>query len=930
MRYPSLAIISLTLFGAACGGGEPSGPQQSGGPPAAIVVVSGDAQQAAPSAAVASVVSVKVTDATGAAVGGVTVTFRVDSGGGRIAKSSATTSSAGIASPGAWTLGSSEGRNVLVATVGDLPPLRIRAEAVLGAGSIPGQTIGAGGGTLEITTPGNPYQGLRLTVPSGAYATAGTWNITLATNPPTPTLPDGFTVAGPALLMQTTQRRANRLMTLRIPVTRVAGTTPLFIMFDPLRNRMEMVPIVASDESSITVAGAHFNASLIAGPSTPGSLRGDASLIGIEGYGYQVNATLTKLGFSPAELEAFAASIWPAPETGSYAYPAGHGPAIPVMGIFGTIQNIPFASTIKTVPTLGTLADTAALAGLEIMAKRHFDATAGVNSVLSDLAAVYAPLSQTNRDELTSLNLRGMLLTSRLPQLMLFPERLSDVPTGRVGRAAFAALLRLTPTTLWFTTPADPSTTAQLTLGSSGFLSRAFKQTVDGPTTTAEAVLPVGGSFLFPLEQYADVPAMVSNALSSVGNLRQTLNNQLAALAGFPTVTLEMQGTTGAGWAPDDSPLVIRDSTAKIRAVCANCTKAKPLYAEPTQQTVATTIGPCADGSLPPLGKSCGASVLFDALGLTNVVGSVMASLDVTEFGNQLQNAWRSIVPMNTPLIQRILKIEPATQSLGTGVSGSFSAPVLDPPTRGYAMEWDWGDGTAKTQSQNVSTATHSYAASGKYTVTATLKRSNTAVLPGLTLAVAKAVVTVGFPVWRITSATMVHDVIPLTPGEIFSGWPELVTGFRGDTMFWNQINRGERDGVLVFATQDAPLSVHRGLWMLPDPRTDFATIPAMPQVMLPTAQIGSRTLVSPDPSLNGAYAESGAVPDAGQVTGLSWHGGSSYPGYPGVVKQVTVNFTPTTASGVIDITYRAWGGTTPAIYKSWTARVTFQAVRVR
>ena len=29
----------------------------------------------------------------------------------------------------------------------DLPPLRIRAEAVLGAGSIPGQTIGAGGGT---------------------------------------------------------------------------------------------------------------------------------------------------------------------------------------------------------------------------------------------------------------------------------------------------------------------------------------------------------------------------------------------------------------------------------------------------------------------------------------------------------------------------------------------------------------------------------------------------------------------------------------------------------------------------------------------------------------------------------------------------------------------------------------------------------------
>ena len=168
------------------------------------------------------------------------------------------------------------------------------------------------------------------------------------------------------------------------------------------------------------------------------------------------------------------------------------------------------------------------------MAKRHFNGTAPVSGVLSDLAALYASLTPFSRDELTSLNLRGMLLTARLPQLMLFPERLSDVPTGRVGRGMFATLVRLTPSTLWFTAPADPQNAGQLTLGSSGFLSRAFKQTADGQSTPAEAVLPVGGSFLFPLELYADVPAMVSNALSSVGNLRQTLNNQMAALAGFP------------------------------------------------------------------------------------------------------------------------------------------------------------------------------------------------------------------------------------------------------------------------------------------------------------------------------------------------------------------------------------------------------------
>ncbi len=847
MRYRSLTLTTLTLLAVACGGAAPSGPTQTGGPPAAIVVVSGDAQEAAPSAAVASAVSVKVTDATGAAVGGVTVTFRVDSGGGRIAKSSVSTSSAGIASPGAWTLGSSEGRNVLMATVGDLPPLRIRAEAVLGAGSIPGQTIGAGGGTLEITTPGNPYQGLRLTVPAGAYASAGTWNITLATNAPTITLPTGFTAAGPALLMQSTQRRADRLMTLRIPVTRVAGTTPLFIMFDPLRNRMEMVPIVASDASSITVAAAHFNASLIAGPAAPGSLRGNGSLIGIEGYGIPVNATLDALGFSPADLEAAAASIWPVAETGSYAFPQGHGPAIPVMGILGTIQNQPFASVIKTTPTLGTLADTAALAGLVIMAKRHFNGTAPVSNVLSDIAALYASMSPTNRDEMTSLNLRGMLLTARLPQLVLFSERLSDVPTSRVGRSMFASVLRVTPSTLWFTAPADPSAPGQLTLGSSGFLSRAFKQTADGQSASAEAVLPVGGSFLFPLELYADVPGMVTNALNSVGNVRQTLNNQMAALAGFPTVTLEVQGTTGAGWAADDSPLVIRDTTAKVRAVCTNCTSAIPQYSEPTQQTVATSRGPCTGGALSIIGAGCGGSAIFDGLGLGNLSGAVLSTVNSADLVGQLQSAFRPLIPLNTPLLQRILKIQPATQTLATGVLGTFSAPVLDPPAKGFGMEWDWGDGTAKTLNQNVSTATHSYATSGTYTVTVTLKRSNTAILPGLTLAVAKAVVTVGVPVWKFTSMTVVTSRNPGTPiGP--------VDPFRADSQHYTRMRDGLSEGGIYVIERDTTRdctscgqrTLTRGLFLVEGVSLTLSTLSAPPVVAVLNQVINFSLLPAP------------------------------------------------------------------------------------
>ncbi len=911
----------LVIAIAACGKANTvTEPPPSGA--TSMVINGGDGQSAAAGQAVSRRPAVAIRNASGAPVAGTTVQFVVISGGGFVSGAVATTDAQGIAVAGEWILGVS-GAQVLEARLPPLSPVRFTATI----GPTPtAVTIGAGGGILEITTAGHPYQGLRLTIPAGAFASAGTWQIGLATDAPTPSLPAGFTVAGPPLLIQTSQRRADRLMTLRIPVTRVPGTVPLFIMLDPTRNRMEMVPIVASDQSSITVAGAHFNGSLIAGPPPPGSLHAAAGRMPLDasGYGYSVNATLDALGVSPAELEAAIPNLWPAPEVGSYLFPQGHGPAIPLMGIWGRIQNQPFGAAIKTIPSLGTLADTAALAGLMIMAKRHFAGSAGPSSVLSDLAALFATMAPTNRDELSSMNLRGMLLTSKLPQLMLFTERLSDTPTGRGGRSVFATLFRLTAPTLWFSAPAEPSVTGQLTLGSSGFLSRTAKQTVDGPSFAAEAVLPVGGSFLFPLEQYADVPPLVMGALNASGAARQSQNIALASQAGFPTVTLELQGTTGAGWAPDDNPIVIRDTTAKVRAVCDGCTSAIPQYAEPTQQTMATSGGQCAGGVFGFSGPGCGGSSMFDALGLGNATGGVLASVNVPNVVGQLAAAYRSLVPLNAPIIQRILRVLPDSQRVAIDSLVSVSAPVLNPPAQGYGIEWDWGDGSAHTLNQNVSTATHRYATSGKFTITTTLKRSNTAVLPGLSLAVAKARVEVAvesFAVWRITAVTVTPDIVPLTAGQQGT-YSAIMTPFNGDSAFWGQIKRGEREGAMLFATKDVPLSIHRGLYMLPDPHTDFATIPAMPALMLSLADISSRSLHGSALLPDGAYVESGSMPDNGQITGVGWSGG----GY----SQVAITITPTGASGVIDKTYQVTGGMTPQVLYSWKTRITFQAVRVR
>ena len=84
-------------------------------PPTSIFVNAGDKQSATAGSAVAVAPSVKVTDADGLGVPGVSVAFAVTSGGGSIEISNGVTNVQGIATVGSWTLGA--GPNSLTASV---------------------------------------------------------------------------------------------------------------------------------------------------------------------------------------------------------------------------------------------------------------------------------------------------------------------------------------------------------------------------------------------------------------------------------------------------------------------------------------------------------------------------------------------------------------------------------------------------------------------------------------------------------------------------------------------------------------------------------------------------------------------------------------------------------------------------------------------
>lgn len=114
-RVPRRLGIVLLALSAACGGDD-EGP----GAPAAVEVVAGSNQQGTVGQPVPTTPSVKVRDAKGHGLVGITVKFTVTGGGGTLVGDSTKTDAQGVAVLGQWTLGTTAGANTLRAQASGL------------------------------------------------------------------------------------------------------------------------------------------------------------------------------------------------------------------------------------------------------------------------------------------------------------------------------------------------------------------------------------------------------------------------------------------------------------------------------------------------------------------------------------------------------------------------------------------------------------------------------------------------------------------------------------------------------------------------------------------------------------------------------------------------------------------------------------------
>jgi hypothetical protein len=261
----ALGIVVAGLVG--CSSSGSTSPPPSGTPVATtITIASGDNQSATASTTVANRPAVMVRDQNGLPMAGVSVTFAVDSGGGTVSGSPALTGSDGVAAAGSWTLGAAPGRNRLRASTGSLTPVVFTATAIVTGGApLADATIPVAGGSVTVSKAGDPLNGTRLTLPSGAFTVPVEFSIAPATVP-APTLA-GVTWISPVINITSSQGdyTAGAPFVLDIPAVLSPGYVPVAVLMNAATGAVETAPAVAPSSTMVRMITRHLSGSVLAG-----------------------------------------------------------------------------------------------------------------------------------------------------------------------------------------------------------------------------------------------------------------------------------------------------------------------------------------------------------------------------------------------------------------------------------------------------------------------------------------------------------------------------------------------------------------------------------------------------------------------------------------------------------------------------------------
>lgn len=733
------AIVALTMTFAACGKDSSSQPPATGGGAVILSIRTGDAQVAAPGAAVPSVPVILATNTVAQPLAGIAVTFTIDSGGGTVAIAKATTGADGTASPGGWTLGAREGANVLRVTATGANSLRIRAEARSAAITlVTDVSVPRTGGVVTVARPGSPLDGLRIVVPDSAYDGAAVFSIATRTVTP-PALPVGYAQVGPALVVTNSQGTSTRPMAMTIPVTVSSPDSALAaFFFDSTTGTLELIPVAARTASTLTVVSRHFSsdkllrrtsaARIAPVPATMRQLRtaagySPAVVIMVSVPTSRLNA-VTTTGFTPGQDD------WEYTNFGSITSPKGvcAGMSISAMYYFYALRGSqPLFGRYNLLATAQgrDYTNSAGLRLASVVQRTSADAV----SAWEGLVDLFAFVSTVPKARLHYQSVVMAMQVTHMPQLLfLYGDGLAHAVVGYASQNG----------TVSFADPNAPGTSRMMEFANDAVVPFPFRSSGNSAPATVLRMETVGASVVI------DDAALAS--------LWQELANNVVGSALFPKAYLERFDEPTNTFVVIDTTkttLVTNNEEFRVRTKCPESCE----HAFRPDLLINTKVMDQSGNLLADGGQRFARVTLERGLqrlgileyGVYNSVGSVSWS--------RFRWLYVNYEPVTITPISPLVAIE-------SELTFTVTATALAPQVAKYT--WEFNDATAPINT-NVPTASHTYARVGNFKAKVTLYDAANTMLGR-----DSTIVTVGtLPLygWSLRTATVQSSTLP--PGGI-------------------------------------------------------------------------------------------------------------------------------------------------------------------
>ena len=120
------------------------------------------------------------------------------------------------------------------------------------------QTIDTSGGIITVNDPQSPLNGFQIDIPQNAYSSARNFKISSALIT-AQTFGAKFNPISPLITIENGGGYADDVMTITIPVNISAGQFAMAFYYDAQKGKLEGIPVIAENGSSITIATRHFS-----------------------------------------------------------------------------------------------------------------------------------------------------------------------------------------------------------------------------------------------------------------------------------------------------------------------------------------------------------------------------------------------------------------------------------------------------------------------------------------------------------------------------------------------------------------------------------------------------------------------------------------------------------------------------------------------